>query len=105
MQRWKPDLTESLFIFGRFRAQTGNEAALEAAITDIAEPTRAEPGCVGFGAYRSRKDARLFYIHSEWVDEAAFDEHARLPHTIRFLEIAQRLIDHPLDVTRADRIL
>lgn len=98
-------MTESLFIFGRFRAQTGNEAALEAAITDITEPTRAEPGCVSFGAYRSRKDARVFYIHSVWIDEAAFDEHARLPHTVRFLEIAQRLIDHPLDVTRADRIL
>jgi quinol monooxygenase YgiN len=41
------------------------------------------------------------YIHSRWVDEAAFELHATLPHTLRFLERAEKLIDHPLDVTRA----
>jgi quinol monooxygenase YgiN len=41
------------------------------------------------------------YIHSRWTDEAAFDIHAGLPHTARFLARVQPLIDHPLDVTRA----
>src|SRR3989442_13231275 len=49
---------------------------------------------------RSTRDPRLFYIHSRWVDEAAFDHHAGLPHTVRFIERVQALIDHPLDVTR-----
>jgi quinol monooxygenase YgiN len=31
--------------------------------------------------FRSIRDPRLFYIHSRWVDEAAFDTHAGLPHT------------------------
>lgn len=95
----------SLFIFGRFRAQEGNENALRSAIDCIGEPTRAEPGCISFGAFQSRKDPRLFYIHSQWVDEEAFDNHAELPHTIRFIEAAEKLIDHPLDVTRAIKIL
>ena len=30
-----------------------------------------------------------------------FDVHAGLPHTVRFVETVQPLIDHPLDVTRA----
>ena len=95
----------SFFIFGRFRAQEGKETALRAAINGAAEPTRIEPGCLSFGAFQSKKDLRLFYIHSQWVDEASFENHAELPHTIRFIEAAERLIDHPLDVTRANKIL
>lgn len=30
--------------------------------------------------------------------------HAGLPHTVRFLERVQPLIDHPLDVTRTGQI-
>jgi len=46
----------------------------------------------------------LFYIYSRWIDEAAFDYHAGLPHTISFIKRVEPLIDHSLDVTRAERI-
>ena len=90
-----------LFIFGRFHARAGEEASVEQAIREVSGPTREEPGCLGYQAFRSIRDPRLFYIHSRWTDEAAFDTHADLPHTVRFLERVGTLIDHPLDVTRA----
>jgi quinol monooxygenase YgiN len=90
-----------LFIFARFHARDGQEEAVAAALRDVVPPTRAEPGCRAIDAYRCTHDSRLFYIHSRWVDEAAFDRHATQPHTLRFLERAQKLIDHPLDVTRS----
>jgi quinol monooxygenase YgiN len=34
------------------------------------------------------------------VDETAFEVHADFPHTVRFLERVQQLIDHPLDIAR-----
>ncbi len=89
-----------LFIFARFHAREGREDAVAAAIRDVGGPTRAEPGCLSIAAYRSTVDQRLFYIHSRWTDEAAFELHAKLPHTVRFLERVQALIDHPLDVNR-----
>jgi quinol monooxygenase YgiN len=90
-----------LFIFGRFQARPGDERAVEEALRDVVGPTREEAGCLSIQAFRSTRDRRLFYIHSRWVDEAAFDHHATLPHTVRFIERVQALIDHPLDVTRA----
>jgi len=90
-----------LFIFARFHAKPGKEAELEAALGEVGGPTRAEPGCLQIGYFRATSDARLFYVHSRWVDEAAFERHATLAHTLRFLEKIQKLIDHPLDVTRA----
>ena len=50
------------------------------------------------------REPRLFYIHSRWVDEAAFETHAGLPHTVRFVERMQPLIDHPFEATRATPI-
>jgi len=52
-------------------------------------------------AFRSIRDPWLFYIHSRWVDVAAFEKHADLAHTVEFLKRVEPLIDHPLDVTRA----
>jgi quinol monooxygenase YgiN len=93
-----------MVIFGRFHARAGEESAVEEAIRDVVGRTRAEAGCLGIQAFRSIRDGRLFYIHSRWVDETTFDHHAGLPHTVRFIERVQALIDHPLDVTRARSI-
>ena len=93
-----------LFIFARFHARPGNEGALAEVLRDVAAPSREEPGCVSIHAFRSIRDPHLFYIHSRWKDEAAFERHAGLPHTVAFLERVQPLIDHPLDINRAERI-
>jgi quinol monooxygenase YgiN len=90
-----------LFIFARFHARDGEERALAAVLDRQIRFVRGEPGCLMIDAYRSTRDPRLFYIHSRWVDEAAFEAHAELPNTVEFLERVQPLINHSLDVTRA----
>ena len=64
-------------------------------------PSSAEPGCLSIAAYRSSRDAGLVF-HSRWVDEAAFEIHAGLPHTVRFLARVEKAIDHPVDVSRTE---
>jgi quinol monooxygenase YgiN len=90
-----------LFIFARFHARAGEETNVAAALRDVLGPSRAEAGCIAIDAFASTRDPRLFYIHSRWIDEAAFDLHATLPHTVRFVDRMTRLIDHPFEVTRA----
>src|SRR5262245_55266230 len=93
-----------LFIFARFHARPGQEGAVETALRRVIVPTRQEPGSSRIHAFWSTKDARLFYIHSRWVDEAAFDNHVEQPHTVQFVKEVQPLIDHELDTTRANLI-
>jgi quinol monooxygenase YgiN len=93
-----------LFIFARFHARPGQEDGVETALRKVITPTRQESGCLSIHAFSSIRDDRLFYIHSRWVDEAAFDVHAGLPHTVQFVKEVQPLIDHPLDTTRAELI-
>ena len=93
-----------LFIFAPFHALPGNEDAVADTLLDVLAPSREEPGCLSIHAFRSIRDPRLFYIQSRWKDEAAFDHHAGLPHTVRFVARVEPLIGHPLEVTRAERI-
>jgi quinol monooxygenase YgiN len=94
-----------LHVIARFHAQPGRESAVEAAIRAVSAPTRDEAGCLDYQAVRSIRDPALFFIHTRWTDEAAFERHATLPHTVRFLATIEPLIDHPLDVTRASRFI
>jgi quinol monooxygenase YgiN len=90
-----------LAIIARFHAQAGKEAAVEAAIREVIPQSRAEATCLSINGHRSIRDPRLFHIYSRWRDEAAFEVHATLPHTVKFIDTVEKLIDHPLDVVRA----
>jgi len=88
-----------LFLFARFHARPGKEAALREALEAVAAPTKLEPGCLGYGVFRSVSVPAEFYVHSRWRDKAAFELHASLPHTERFIATVESLIDHPLNVS------
>ncbi|MGB7844862.1 MAG: putative quinol monooxygenase [Candidatus Acidiferrum sp.] len=96
--------TAEQFVFVRLHARGDEEKAVEEALREVTGPSREEPGCLGFHVFRSVRDPRLFYIHSRWVDEAAFQKHAVLAHTERFLKKVDALLDQPREVTRTHMI-
>ncbi len=93
-----------IFIFARFHARPGNEPAVKEALREVVIASREEDGCIGIDSFRSIRDPQLFYIHSRWRDEAAFDKHAMLPHTVRFIELVEPLIDHPVEAQRCAKM-
>jgi quinol monooxygenase YgiN len=93
-----------LFVFGRFRVKPGKEKEYEEALAEVVEASRKEAGCLEIYGYQSVKEGRLYYLHSKWKDEEAFEEHAGLAHTVKYIERAEKLIEHGLDVTRTHRI-
>jgi len=88
-----------LFLFAHFHARPGHEAALREAIRTVEAPTRLEPGCLSYQAFQSVRVSGEFYVHSRWRDRAAFELHASLPHTVKFISTVEALIDHPLSVS------
>ena len=93
-----------LFVFARLHASPGKQRAVFDAMFAVQGPTREEPGCRSYGAFQSVRDPDEFYIHTRWRDIAAFENHAELPHTIRFLESVEPLLDHPFKVTLSKQI-
>ena len=94
----------ALYIFARFHSREGKEDAVAAALREEAEASHTDPGCLEHHAYRSTRDPKLFFIHSCWADEAAFNTHINMPHTLLFVERIEPLIDHALDVNRTRRL-
>ena len=93
-----------LFFFARFHVREGCESAAEEALRAVLDPTRAEPECLAIHALRSTQDRRLFLIHSRWRDEAGFELHATLPHTVDFIERMEALLDQPPEFMRTELI-
>jgi quinol monooxygenase YgiN len=89
-----------VFIFVTFQAIAGHEEDLATAVREVIAHTREEPGCRVIGGYRSCIDPALFYIHSHWVDDAAFDIHCSLGHTVEFMESTKTLLDRPAQIVK-----
>lgn len=92
------------YVFVRLLARAEEERAVEEVLREVIGPSREEPGCLSFHLFRSMRDRRLFYIHSKWADEAAFQKHAELAHTKRFLERVDVLLEQPREVARTEMI-
>ena len=90
----------SVHFFVRFEPRPGKEQEFREALLRVVEPTRAEMGCLAINVFESLGQPAAFAIHSEWVDEAAFERHAQLPHTMRFIQSANELLTHPVEGLR-----
>ena len=88
----------------RFEPAPGREADFREALLRVMEPSRAEPGCVALHLFESVREPRIFAIHSEWVDEEAFNLHVELPHTVRFLETCRELLTHDVQGLRLQHL-
>ena len=88
----------------RFDPNPGMEAAFREELFRVAELSRAEIGCLSLQVFDSLRPPVVFAIHSEWADEAAFELHAALPHTLQFIAAAEKLLSHPIQGLRLNRI-
>jgi len=93
-----------VFIFARLHESPGRQGEVHQAMFQVQAPTRKEPGCLSYAAFRSIRDPDEFYIHSRWRDMAAFEHHAELPHTVRFLNAVEPLLDHPFKATLSEQL-
>ncbi len=80
----------------RFEPRPGHEARFREEMLRSIEASRREAGCVSIRGFESVRDPIVFAICSEWVDEAAFELHAGLPHTLSVLRAAEELLSHPV---------
>ena len=94
----------SVHFLVRFEPLAGKEREFREELLRVVEPTRAEIGCLAIHLFESLREPTGFAIHSEWVDEAAFELHLQLPHTVRFLGVGEKLLTHPVQGMRSREI-
>ena len=93
-------MTTEIFVFARLHARPGKQDEVHRSMLEVQAPTRAEPGCLSYGAFPSVRDPDEFCLDTRWREMVAFENHAALPHTVRFVEVVEPLLDHPLERRR-----
>ena len=90
-----------LDVFARFHAAPGNEERMAQVLRAQVRDVRLEPGCLYIQPCRSKKEPARFFLFSRWADEPAFQVHADLDATNRFIDTMEKLSDQPVDVHRS----
>ena len=80
----------NILIIASVTAKPGKEAELISALREIAEPTRAQPGCIRFGLYQLDGSGATIVGIERWASAAAHERHLAGAH---FQRLASRMAD------------
>lgn len=66
--------------------KSGHEDEAARLFRELAELTRAEPGCRMYLVHRSPTDPRRFFLYEQYVTQAELDAHRAAPHFERYVK-------------------
>ena len=90
----------SLVLVVRMHAQEGKEDGLAAALRELADASRQEPGCELYIPTQQAEDPRSFLLFEQYVDKDAVDAHAASEHFQRVaVGMFPSLLDGPRERT------
>lgn len=74
--------------------------AYHALAAELAESSRAEPGCAGYRSVQAEEDKRVHLFIECWKDQAAIDTHVATEHFTRIVPQFAAMFDDAESVTR-----
>ena len=77
----------------RFVSKVGKTQALEAALSKLLHPTRAEKGCISYKLYKDVENPRALTMVEIFQNQAAFEHHSNTSHLDAFKALAGDLIE------------
>ncbi len=71
-------------LIAKWTAREGEEENVLAALRQLAEPSRAEPGCLMWQPHRDPENPRVFLVYEQYTDPAALEAHGASEHFQRY---------------------
>lgn len=97
-------MPSQLTIFARIKPKPEHREAARAAVLNIVEKTRAEPGCRAFTLHDNWENGKELYLYEVWDTEAALDEHHEQPYTRAVFDSYQNWLSQPVEIIRLRQI-
>lgn len=85
-----------VIVIARAKAQSGREEAIQSALTESAEASRREAGCLSYSVLRA--DDGTFMTFERWKSHLDFDQHMTTPHVQLLLQTIMPMLDGPPDI-------
>ena len=67
-------------VTAKWTAKEGSADAVEAAIAELVEPARAEPGNLMYQCHRDPENPNVFFFYEQFESEEAYQAHLDSPH-------------------------
>ena len=93
-----------LTVVAVFRARTGYEAELGAALRAMLIPTRKEDGCLNYDLHQGVDRPGLYYFHETWASADHHRAHLDTPHVRQLLTISSPMLLDPILELKGRRI-
>ncbi len=90
----------TLRVVAHARAKEGKRDELQEVFEGLIDPTRAEPGNIGYELLASLDDERSFTFVEEWRDRDALEAHLDSPHVRAATARLPELLDGEVDLRR-----
>jgi len=88
-----------LIVVASAKAKPGKETELMKALTDVAAPTRAQPGCVSFVLFRSKQDPAIVAALERWASVADHENHHKGAHVAKLMAAMGPVLAEPPSIT------
>lgn len=85
-----------VIVIARAKAQPGREEDIQHALTENAEASRREAGCLGYKVLRS--DDGTFMTLERWRSHLDFDQHMTTAHVQLLLQTIMAMVDGPPEI-------
>jgi len=71
---------------------------LDAMFDDARGSVQNEPNCLLFNVVQDGADPNCLRLYEVYTDEAAFEEHTKTPHFVRWVETTKDWLAKPLEI-------
>jgi quinol monooxygenase YgiN len=88
----------------RVVAQADKAEEVRDLLMSLVEPTRGEPGCLGYELLQNRGDPKDFAVIQEWESDAALEAHFDAEHFKAAARDLTQRIDQVPDIRRYETI-
>ncbi|WP_432037449.1 putative quinol monooxygenase [Streptomyces cucumeris] len=89
-----------IIALARVRARPSQREPLRHALSQLVEPSRAEPGCFDYTLFELEEEPGTFYVRETWADQEALDTHMSTPHFQAFAARFDELLAEPIRLIR-----
>ena len=89
-----------LRVIARIKARPGKVDELLSVLSSLVEPTRKEPGCIGYRLLQENEDPTVFVFVEEWQNSSALESHFATKHFKEALVKLPNLVAAEPDIKR-----
>jgi len=98
-------MSEQIHVTAFFRARPDRIDALKAVLSELAPPSRAEPGCIEYAFYQDTDDPTKIVAIETWKDMDAINTHLTLPHFQHAAAKLEGLVEAMPEIYKLRRII